>query len=462
MNKNQLRAEDQAIHNWYRFVLAYPPHLVREYLEKLGADPERDWIYDPFSGTATTPLEARLNGFPVVASDANHISVLASHVKLCWDIDLGKLQESVEQVLYCAYEYTQQIHLQPLAWTENKRQLPLFEEPVSFNYEQTSKALESELGVYDPAIYLTDDLRKILPKNFISEKPLKRILAIRHAIKLINPPYSIANFLNLALANTILSDASNIAFGPEIYAKKPKEDADVLNAYHQTVLDMIADLEKVVSRIETPYPPAYIFQNDARKLSALSELPQIGMVITSPPYPNEKDYTRTTRLENVLLGYITSKNDLRSLKNHLLRSNTRNVFVSDDDDQFIKDIPTIVRLADKIEEKRIKLGKTSGFEKLYHRVTSLYFGGMYRHLMQLHQYLRPGARCAYVVGDQRSFFRILIPTAKLLADVALKAGYEVEGIENWRNRFSTVTKTDIEENVLIIRKPIGKNGPKPI
>jgi hypothetical protein len=36
--KNRLRTEDGAVHGWYRFVLGYPPHLVREYLERLEAD----------------------------------------------------------------------------------------------------------------------------------------------------------------------------------------------------------------------------------------------------------------------------------------------------------------------------------------------------------------------------------------------------------------------------------------
>ena len=153
------------------------------------------------------------------------------------------------------------------------------------------------------------------------------------------------------------------------------------------------------------------------------------------------------------MGYLQSRKDLRSLKEGLLRSNTRNVFVNDNDDEFIRDIPAIVELAQNIENKRIELGKTSGFEKLYHRVTRLYFGGMFRHLNQLYPRLRPGGRCAYVVGDQMSFFRILIPTAELLAEVALKAGYHVEGIETWRTRFSTTTKQNIAENVLILRKP---------
>jgi len=29
---NKLRAEDSSVHDWYRFVLSYPPHLVRDYL----------------------------------------------------------------------------------------------------------------------------------------------------------------------------------------------------------------------------------------------------------------------------------------------------------------------------------------------------------------------------------------------------------------------------------------------
>ena len=39
--KNKILNSDEPIHGWYRFVLGYPPHLVREYLQKLEAGPER-------------------------------------------------------------------------------------------------------------------------------------------------------------------------------------------------------------------------------------------------------------------------------------------------------------------------------------------------------------------------------------------------------------------------------------
>ena len=59
----------------------------------------------------------------------------------------------------------------------------------------------------------------------------------------------------------------------------------------------------------------------------------VDFVITSPPYPNEKDYTRTTRLESVVLGLIKNRRELRMLKQNLVRSNTRGVYKADTDDR---------------------------------------------------------------------------------------------------------------------------------
>jgi len=182
-----------------------------------------------------------------------------------------------------------------------------------------------------------------------------------------------------------------------------------------------------------------------------NEEKHIDFVITSPPYPNEKDYTRTTRLESIILGLLTNKKELRELKEQLLRSNSRNIFVMDKDADYIRDFSSINRIADEIENRRLELRKTSGFEKMYQKIVRHYFGGMYRHLASLKPLLKPDARLAYVVGDQMSFFRTHIPTAKLLAEIAEQIGYGIEEIELWRTRMATATKTQIDENVLIIK-----------
>ena len=33
---NKLSQEDRPAHDWFRFVLSYPPHLVPDYLERFG------------------------------------------------------------------------------------------------------------------------------------------------------------------------------------------------------------------------------------------------------------------------------------------------------------------------------------------------------------------------------------------------------------------------------------------
>ena len=117
------------------------------------------------------------------------------------------------------------------------------------------------------------------------------------------------------------------------------------------------------------------------------------------------------------------------------------------------DIPEIQKVAEEIEHRRIERGATSGFERLYHRVVTEYFGGMYRVLKQLQQTMPPGGRLALVVGDQMSYFRVPIRTARLLSLVAhRKLDYaEVETVV-WRTRRATATRMDIEEHILLLER----------
>lgn len=90
---------------------------------------------------------------------------------------------------------------------------------------------------------------------------------------------------------------------------------------------------------------------------------------------------------------------------------------------------------------------------MYARVTKLYFGGMARHLAQMRHVLRPGARLAYVVGDQASYLRVMIRTGTLLARIAEHLGYEVTSIDLFRTRLATATREQLREEVVVLRWP---------
>ena len=64
---NRLAPDDRAVHDWYRFILSYPPHLVREYLRRFQVDGSQR-VLDPFCGTGTTLVECKKQGIPAWAS----------------------------------------------------------------------------------------------------------------------------------------------------------------------------------------------------------------------------------------------------------------------------------------------------------------------------------------------------------------------------------------------------------
>ena len=201
---------------------------------------------------------------------------------------------------------------------------------------------------------------------------------------------------------------------------KKKADAPVVEAWLANVRQMGDDLAEVsgVAPAESS-----VFAGDARDPGTVIAPQSIDAVFTSPPYPNEKDYSRTTRLETVILGFASNKSDLQSIKRGLLRSNTRTVYKGDADNQFVERFPAVQQIAEAIEARRVEMGKTSGFERLYPTVIRLYFGGMARHLAQLRPLLRPGACLGYVVGDQASYLRVMIRTGTILCEISESLGY---------------------------------------
>lgn len=419
---NHLLPSDAPVHGWYRFVLSYPPHLVREYAERFGLD-DSQVLLDPFCGTGTTLVEAKKLGIPSVGVEALPVAHLATRTKIDWSPDPGHLVSHAESVAAKALAVLEE---------DDITDAPMAHEPAQARLRS-----------------LPEERSRLLVKNSISPLPLHKTLVLLDAMKSEQDPMVI-NHERLALASLLPSQIGNLRFGPEVGVGRVKHDAPVVSTWLDRIRKMAHDLRSVGHSNLTP---ASVHRGDARRIEQHLESASVDAVITSPPYPNEKDYSRTVRLESVLLGYMGSKGDLRHSKKQLVRSNTRGVYKDDGDDRWIPTDSTIHQVADRIEARRKELAKNSGFERTYHRVTRLYFGGMARHLKGLSKVLRPGARLAYVVGDQASYLRVMIRTGQLLAEVAHSLGYEVEGIDLFRTRMATATNQQLREEVLLLRWP---------
>lgn len=418
---NKLSWEDRPIHDWYRFVLSFPPHLARQYLEDFGLT-ENDVVLDPFCGTGTTLVECKLNGILSIGTEANPFAHFASSVKVNWEIDPDLLEKHAREA------------------GENARNVLAAQgiddtRPLRGNTENI------------PLTHLEPAVSKLLINKSISPLPLHKILVLQKCIESHKKERHYHHEL-LALAKALVFTVSNLHFGPEVGVGKIKNDVPVIASWLTEIEKMCADI-RTVAGCEYPCPAVHLV--DAREIDKALPNSSVDAVITSPPYPNEKDYTRTTRLESVILRFIEDKAGLRRLKKNLIRSNTRGVYKEDSDDKWIDGHDGIQKIAETIEKRRVELGKDSGFEKLYGRVTKLYFGGMARHLDSLRSILRPGAQLAYVVGDQASYLRVRIETGRLIAEIAETLGYELVRIDQFRNRFATATKQKLNEEVVILR-----------
>lgn len=417
---NKLNPEDRNFHDWYRFVLSFPPHLVRNYINKFKLN-RGQIILDPFCGTGTTLIETKLAGMKAIGIEANPFPCFASSVKVNWSIDPDLLLSQSQEIA------TQTLKILEKQGIDD-----------NFIFDINSKNVELKT--------LETEAKSLLLSNSISPLPLHKTLVLLDCLKEYqNQPFY--NHALLALANAMVYKISNLHFGPEVGVKNPKIDVPVISNWLLEIKKIASDLRITQDR---KYPDAEVYLSDSRILDRFPPN-SVDSVITSPPYPNEKDYTRTTRLESVILGFINNKEELRALKRRLVRSNTRGVYKGDNDDQWVVNHPEISRIAEDIERRRIELGKDSGFERQYAKVTKLYFGGMARHLSELRHVLRPGAQLAYVVGDQASYLRVMIRTGQLLGDIAKSLGYEVLGIDLFRTRLATATKEQLREEVLLLR-----------
>jgi DNA modification methylase len=423
---NKLASDDRPAHNWYRFVLSYPPHLVRHYLALFGASAKKR-VLDPFCGTGTTIVECKKLRVPSVGVEAHPMAHFASATKVDWSVDPAELEESSRRVAAAA--------------NAELEAHGIIDDP--------EPALIAEMPSRGQLRALSPDVENLLLTNSISPLPLHKTLVLRDMIRSSGSERCRSHQL-LALAKALVTTVGNLEFGPEVGVGPAKTDAPVVSRWLRLVRE-IADDVQILKPLAAV--PVKAHRADSRDIAKLIAPDSIDFVITSPPYPNEKDYTRTTRLETVLLGFISTKEELQALKRTMVRSNTRSVYKGDSDHHLVEDHAEIQRIADAIEARRIELRKTSGFERLYAKVTKLYFGGMARHLADLRRVLRSNAHLAYVVGDQASYLRIMIRTGQLLASIAESLGYEVVGIDLFRTRLATATREQLREEVVVLRWP---------
>ena len=188
--------------------------------------------------------------------------------------------------------------------------------------------------------------------------------------------------------------------------------ADVFDRFNTAVTRAVEDLTAFNGYLCSEH---LVYTDDAR--SRLKTISSADLAIFSPPYPNSFDYTDVYNLQLWMLGYLRCRTDNRSLRARTLRSHVQIGWPEIPKTQLT---PRLKEVANALKARRESLWNRNIPEMVVG-----YFADLKTVLFFLHRILPPRGKVVAVLGDSQ-YGGVRIDTARILAEIGERCGYDVE------------------------------------
>ena len=382
------------IHRWFTYPAGYSYKLVEAKIGEHGIRPGQR-VGDPFVGTGTTCLAAKLLGVDSVGVEAHPFVHGIAQAKMDFEHSVSRLEKEAMRIQGAAAD--------------------MYETPPSIN------------GWPD------------LVYKCFSEDNLTRLAVLRAAVEAGRPRYR--PFFKVALTATLRDTTSAGAGWPYIAPSKfaeRKVQRDAFAEFEKRSALMVRDVASVMAR-KRPASRHQVVQGDARMFSCHAGAQSLDMVLTSPPYLNNYDYADRTRLETYFWGLYESWSEItEQVRDRLIVAATtqiRRCAMSG-----AVRLPGIASVSPSVHEslsasvdaltavREEKRGKKS-----YDLMAANYFEDMLKVLLEVYISLRPGAPFILVLGDSAPY-GVHIATDELIAQLSLDIGFSEASIQVIRTR----------------------------
>jgi len=242
----------------------------------------------------------------------------------------------------------------------------------------------------------------------------------------------------------ILTEVSNVVINGKgrryrrNWRERPRDASSVLKLFAARAQNAIDDVRSFADRSEVSVK---VKSGDARETHPGK---RHDLSVFSPPYPNSFDYTDIYNLELWMLGYLNDSEENRKLRKETLSSHVQ---LQRD---FAPPPPGSKQLDDTIDYlKEIRDGLWNPWIP---EMVGGYFADLMKVLRNVHRNLKVERRCCIVVGDSR-YGGVLVPTAKILAELTESDGWSVHSSEPVRAMRSSAQhggSADLDETLLIL------------
>jgi SAM-dependent methyltransferase len=422
------------LHPYPGKIFAYIPTFI---LSIPDICPPRGKVLDPFCGSGTVLLESIIN--PLYKRDAfgieiNPLGRLIAKVKTT-PLDVNRLVQIADNLLKKANQHSD---VEPVL-------IPKFKNINFWFSEKVIKKLAKLL-------FLIEELENDDFKDFFYVCFSSIIRKVSNADPFIPPPVKLKT-------QKYRNSPTKLAYLERFI--KDVEKADVIGLFENKVKVNSKRIESLckIEEVKDGKVKARIIWDDARcmkksklgyKARILREnaepLPSnsIDLILTSPPYLTAQKYLRTQKLELFWLGLL-SEEEFSHLNRNIIGSENTSLKDIELKSLGIESIDSLIKWA-----SAISLQRTANLYK--------YFFDMELALSEMYRVLKKDRYAVIVVGNNKVLGKY-VETYKLLIDLAVSVGFELEAVfrDEIRGR-GMITKRHNsgglikEEFILLLRK----------
>jgi len=400
-----LKNSTELVHRWSPYVQGFSARFVQRTFDIYKDKYNSPVIFDPFAGSGTVLVQAKLNNFESIGVELNPLLHFIAQTKVdSWKVNPDKL-------LFIA------MHL---------------EKKHTF---QAPKFLKSEKH-FKPAILKNLEIIKSGIDNFSPSNEEEKII----------------KNLMLVAFSAILIDNSNLKRTPCLgYTKNKVLDDDFpFKSFYHKIREMVSDLKILQSQYRYNLNcKSHVFLANSKYFNHQKKY---DLVITSPPYMNGLDYVMNYKIEMGWLNFAENHKELKQVKDEMVVcDNVSKSLIKHFSDQRER------YTNDWIEDIKLRIQKNIERRGNYRRpdmpeIVHKYFDDMYIIMKNVSEAVGQKGRFILVVGDSL-IADVYVPTDLLVARIGQELGFQIEKIEKARDRRSGQIRTyKLRESIVTLLK----------